>query len=319
MANNTTPSKIQTTNEPKKHHYVRTFFAAVFGFISLNLIIISILVVWLGNTLTNTTAYVDTVSSIVADKAVQDFVSSKASESLTNNKDLPIRDIAQKVLPADQVDGKTDDQLKQSVKQVVKEELSKVLASQKFKDLWASTNKDVHSKLLAQVSASSGDLTLDLHPTIEGAINLLDDTRFATIKDKMEIPTDQGTIKIESSRLDKARKAYSYFIVARIALTACAILSGALAVLISVHHTKTLRRILLLTGIFTGLLALLLSAGSLLNNINGNPQDKALAIALVNVVLMQLRLTLFVISGVSLVVVIGSKIASVISKKRARA
>lgn len=318
MANNTTPPKTMSKNEPTKHHYAHTFFACVFGFISLNLILLSILVVWLGDTLTNTNVYVKTVSSIVADKAVQDFVSSKASEQLTANKDLPIRDIAQKVLPADQLDGKTDDQLRESVKQVVKEEVIKVLASQKFKDLWVSTNKDVHSKLLAQVSSSSGDLTLDLQPTIKGAVNLLNDTRFAEIKDKMEIPTDKGTVKIESSRLDKVRKIYSYFIVARIALVACAILSGVLAVLISVHHTKTLRRILLLTGIFTGLLALLLSAGSLLNNVSGNAQDKALAIALVDVVLMKLRLALFVISGVSLITVIGSKLFGVVSKKQAR-
>jgi len=103
-------AKQQNALRTKRHHYIRTTVSSFFGFIALALIIVSILVVWLDRTLTDSSQYVKTVAPLVTKPDVQNFVVTKASNALLDNDDAPIQDIATKLLPADQVAGKTNPQ-----------------------------------------------------------------------------------------------------------------------------------------------------------------------------------------------------------------
>jgi hypothetical protein len=312
----TTNSSIQTP-VTKTHHYVRTFFAAIFGFLSLNLIIFSILVVWLSATLTNTDQYVKTVTPIVSDKVVQEYVVGRVTTTILDNKDIPIDGLAENLLPEDQRSGKSNEELRVIIEPMIKESLSQILASPTFNKLWVDTNRSVHASLLSGVNSQSGDVVLNFRPVIVGVIDELGKTKFSFIKDKIDIPSDVGSLKIESTRLDKARHIYNYFKTARIALWACAFLSAVISVLLSVHHLKTLRRIGLFTGIFTGVQAILLSSTSLLKNLKGDATDKAMAIKVINLLVRDLRMSLIVISAVTLILAIGSKlIAIIIAKSR---
>ncbi len=301
---------------PAPHHHVRTFFAAIFGFISVNLILLSILTVWLNATLANTDQYVKTVTPIATDKVVQKYITKKVETLITENKDFNVQDVSGQLFTEDERAGKTDEELRAMVQQAANETLKTVITSESFKQLWVSTNHDVHAALLKGISEPNGTVTVNFHPVITGVIDQLAGTRFAFIKDKMDIPETAGVLQIESTRLDNARHIYNYFKMASLAIVASAIFSGIVCVMLSVHHLKTLRRILIFTGMLTGFFGIALSSTSLIRNIQGSPEDKELAITLVNILIRNLRLSFIIITVVSLSISIISKVISVVLVSR---
>src|SRR5260221_12672135 len=99
-------------------HKVRTFFASIFGIIAVGLIMLSMTVVWLNRTLTDTTTFVQTVSPLASKPAIQNFVAQKVSEQLLNS--APTQDLAKMLLPAGQLSGLIpDDHLKMATKPVI--------------------------------------------------------------------------------------------------------------------------------------------------------------------------------------------------------
>jgi hypothetical protein len=307
--------KINLGSSPK-HHYVRTIFSSLFGFFALALIIVSILVVWLDGTISSTSQYTKTVAPLVADPDVQAFVVEKASGALLESKDAPIGDIALGLLGEAQVAGKTDEQLRTEVTPIVKENLKKVIASPAFAELWKANNSAIHAELIKQLKSSSPTIELDFRPLIEGVINELSTTDLAFIKDGIELKDDAGKITLKEKQLDNVRKVYDYFQKAMLAIVGLAVLASALCVIISVHHLKTMRRIALMTGIFAGILAAVLGAASLFKIGGDDLVQQKFAVALINGVTHDLRLSLIVIAVLGIGVAIGSKIYSVVSSKK---
>src|SRR5580765_5153003 len=161
----TKPSSVSQTT---KHHYVRTLFSSFFGFIALALIIVSILVIWLNRTLTDTGQYVKTVAPLVTKPDVQNFVVDKASSALLDNNDAPIQDIASQLLTPDQIAGKTDEQLKAQVTPIVKDSLRSVVASPAFAVLWKTNNQQIHGQLISQLRSNSQTIQLNFHALNRG-------------------------------------------------------------------------------------------------------------------------------------------------------
>lgn len=310
----------QTTKQPIKqkeaHHYIRTLFASLFGFFAVSLIITSILVVWLGRTLTNTDQYVKTVGPLVTKPEVQDFVVTSISDALLENDEAPIRDIATQILGNEKIVGQIDEQLKIAVRPIVEENLRSVVASDEFTKLWADSNRSIHSQLITQLKSDSQDFTLNFHPLIVGVVDQLGATKLSFVKDKLEIKEDMGVIKLEAKKLDEARQVYDYFQKAMIAIIGCAILSLALCILISVHHLKTLRRVALSVGIFAGILALSLSATSLVKPSGASAEQQEVAVAVINAVTQQLRLTLIIVAVICIGGTIGSKVYALLMSRK---
>ncbi|MBL8121165.1 hypothetical protein JNM87_00235 [Candidatus Saccharibacteria bacterium] len=311
MANSKTPP----TKPVAVRHRVRTFFSSIFGFFALGLIIMSILVVWLDRTLTDTQTYVKTVAPLVTKPGVQNFVVTKASSTLLDNHDAPIRDIASQLLTPEQIAGKTDEQLKAEVTPLVQESLRSVVSSPTFANLWKTNNESIHSQLMTQLQSGSQTLNLDFHPLITGLIDQLGTTKLSFVKDKLDIPADAGKVKLEGRQLENVRRVYDYFKKAMLAILVCAALSVGLCVLISVHHLKTIRRIALLTGIFCGVLAALLGATSLIRT-GSSEVDNAFARTLVDGITHDLRLSLIVIAVLGIGGAVASKLYSVITSSR---
>lgn len=301
----------KTTPAVGRHHYIRTTFSSLFGFIALGLIIASILVVWIDRTLTNTDEYVRTVAPLVTKPDVQNFVVDKASDGLLKNKDAPVQDIATQLLGADQVAGKTDDQLRAEITPIVKSSLHTVVASPQFAALWAQSNRDVHSQLISQLNSNSPTIALNFHPLITGVIGELGTTRLGFVKDKLDLKPDAGVVAIQGKQIVTVHKVYNYFKTAMLAIIVLALFAAVLCVLISVHHGKTARRIALATGIYCAFLALALSATSLVKSGGSVAAQQKMAIALVNGVTHDLRLSLIVIAVVCIVGALGSKLYAV--------
>lgn len=133
-------------------------------------------------------------------------------------------------------------------------------------------------------------------------------TELAFLTGKIEIPSDVGIVTVQSDKLDDIRSIYNYFNIARFAILVCAVLAVVLAVLVSVNHQKTLRRILVATGVMSALFALSIGAVSLLPTIGNSPEDTALAKAIVTILFADLKRVFIVISAVSIVLALISKL-----------
>lgn len=302
-------------NTAPKHHYIRTFFSSVFGFFALSLIIISILVVWLNRTISNTDQYTKTVAPLVTSPDVQNFVVDKASSSVLDNKDAPISDIAKQLLGDAQVAGKTDTELRAEVTPIVKDSLRSVVASPAFANSWKSNNQAIHAQLISQLKSDSSTIELNFHPLITDTVNELGTTKLGFVKDKLDLKDDAGKVTVEGKQLNNVRKVYDYFQKAMLAIIGLAVLSSILCVLISVHHWKTVRRIALSTGIYAGGLAVALSAGSLLKLGDDVEQQKFVA-AIINGVTHDLRISLIITAVLGVGIAAGSKIYSVVQARK---
>ncbi len=307
--------RINISSSPK-HHYIRTIVSSLFGFIALALIIVSILVIWLNRTISSTDQYTKTVAPLVTDPDVQAFVVEKASGALLDNKDAPIQDIAGELLGQAQVAGKTDEQLRAEVTPVVKDSLKTVIAAPGFATLWKANNSAIHAQLISQLKSDSSTIELNFRPLITGTIDELSTTKLGFVKDKLELKDDVGKVTLKEKQLDNVRKVYDYFQKAMLAIIGLAVLALTLCVSISVHHLKTVRRIALLTGIFAGMLTVLLSATSLVKIGGDDVVQQKFAVALVNGVTHDLRISLMVIAILGIGSAIGSKVYSVVKKKK---
>lgn len=299
-----------TQQEPHKHHYIRTSFAALFGFLAVILLIASVLVVWLGGALTNTDQYVKTVGPLVDKPEIQNFIVQKASDGLLENEEAPIQEIANQLLGENQTANLPVDQIKSQVRPIVEQNLAKVVKSQEFANIWKNGNRDIHAQLISQLNSNKEELTLNFRPVIDGAINSLSGTQLAFVKDKIDLKEDVGTLKFEAQNLNNLRKVYDYVKKAIVMIVLCSLLALTLCVLVSVHHLKTLRRVTLVVGVVAAILAASLSSTSLIKFQGTDAVQQAATVALVNSLTSQLRLSLIIISVVCLLIALISKLYS---------
>ncbi len=306
------PNSQKTTKtnkqEPQQHHYIRTTFAALFGFLAVILLIASVLVVWLGGTLTNTDQYVKTVGPLVDKPDIQNFIVEKATDGLLENDEAPIQDIANELLGEGRATNLPIEQFKLQVRPIIERNLASVVKSQQFANVWKTSNKDIHSQLINQLNSDKQELTLNFRPVIDGAINSLSGTQLEFVKEKIELKEDAGTLKFEAQNLNNLRKVYDYVKKAMVMIVLCSLLAIILCVLISVHHLKTLRRVTVAVGVVAAILAAGLSSTSLISFNGADPLQKGATVALINSLTSQLRLSLIIISVVCLLIALTSKL-----------
>lgn len=310
MANQNT-----TKPQPVKHHRVRTFFAALFGFFAIGLIITSIIVVWLNATLTNTNQYVKTVTPIVRSQAVQKFVTTQVSDQILNGKDVPLYDFASQLLGQDEVAGKTDEQLKVAVTPIVKETIRGIVSSPSFAKLWENSNRTIHASFVSQLDSNSPTIKLNFQPVINGVIDQLTGTRLAFVKDHLQLDGNTGQIEFEGKGLDTVRRGYKYFKEATWLIVLVTLVFVILCVWLSVHHLRTIRRIALFTGLYAGILAILLSAGHLVKLPGNDPDQQQLIIALFESLTHQLSTALIVVAVIGIGGAIVSKVISMVQDR----
>lgn len=309
-------SLLSSSQLSPKHHYIRTLISSLFGSVAASLIILSIVVVWLDRTLTNTDQYVKTVAPLVSEPDVQNFIINETSAALLDNKEAPVQEVALQVLGAEQTAGKTDVQLRAELTIEVKNNVRSVVTSPSFATLWEKSNRDVHGQLISQLTSKSETIKLDFHPVVVGLVDQLGTTKFAFVGDKLELKEEVGVVTVQGDQLDTVHKVYDYFKKAMLAIIACAILAGILAVIISIHHWKTFRRIAMSTGIFSASLAVMLSATSLIRLNGMDAEQQKIAAALVNGITADLRTALIVTAIVCIGGALISKVCVAVASRK---
>lgn len=292
----------------QKHHYIRTILASIFGTLALVLIFLSILVVWLNRTLTDTSTYVSTVAPLVSKPAIQNFVAEKATQQLLTS--ASINDIAGTLLPAEEINGKSADQLQQLVKPIITANVLQIFRSQPFASLWADTNRSAHQQFIRQLNTNSSQITLDLSPLVNGIIEQLKTTRLSPVSAHLNLKPSNAMLNLKGSIVDKMHAGYTIFKRSSLIIAGATLLAVVLCIVFSVHHIKTARRILFGTGIITLVFALILEAPSYIPLSGNDPVQQAAIIAVAKTLLHNLQEACLILGILCLVTAVGSKIYS---------
>ena len=306
------PTPRTNASKPEAHH-IRTFFAAICGIIALFLIFASILVVWLNQTLTNQQVFVQTLAPLAGQADVQNFIAAKATETLVSN--APTRDLAAAILPdkAKILAAVPDDQLKSQLRTIVNQDMLPIIQSQAFASLWKQTLASAHAQFLAQLNSDSPTITLDLRPAVNGALELLQTSSLHTISDKLQLKNDSGVIMLKGGMLPKIRQYYRWFQEATLGVVAVTLLAAGACIGLSVHHDRTLRRILLGTGIIALIIAAALRASSFIP-MSSDPQQRKAAIAIINMLFHNLQFGCLILGVSCIALAIGSKLYAKFAK-----
>lgn len=313
MATNTSAQDSQT----KEHHYVRTTLAVIFGVLAIWLLLFGVVTTWLNRAVTDTNTYVATVEPLSRQDAVKDFIITKVDEQLEQSASGI--DLATFALPEGERSGKTDEQLKAAAITSINETISETLDSEAFQTLWQASIRTAHKQLVAQLESESDTATFNLGPTVTGAVDLLQNTRLAPLIAQLELPdTNSFNIQLKSESLTSVRNAYKLFKQATILLIVVAVVCLALAVALSVHHVKTLRRIVIGSGL--GLLLIWVAVTIAPSKIaaSADASSEALIEAVANVLLRDLRLTTLIVGLMFISIGILSELYDTIQKRRAK-
>jgi hypothetical protein len=251
----------KTSPSPVPHHRIRTTLASLCGALAISLLFTAILLVWLNRTLTDTGTYIRIVGPLADKPDIQNFVADQASEQII--KSAPINDVAQTLLTPEQIAGKTPEQLRPLVKSHVYTSVQQIVRSSQFATAWEQTNRQAHTALVAQLKSDTPtDLTLDLSPIVTSVTDQLKQTQLAPVSEQLKVDPASARVSLKGGILDKAASYYRTFQKALFGLVILVVGLFALTIIISVHHFKTLRRILLLVGISALVLAAILEAPS---------------------------------------------------------
>lgn len=328
-------NQTQAATQPAvTHHYFRTFFAAVFGFLSLNLIILSLLTMWLSRTLTNTDAYVATVAPLIENTSAQEFLAEKATDALFDEQEKSLErnaqdgagldsivssDIlqtAQSLLPGQDLTGMTNRQVLEQLKPVAKDSFKSILASPDVASVWRSTNKNAHASFVKALTEDGISIEIDIQPVINTVLAEAKKTQLAPLINELEVTDNVKPVQVDTERIEHFRQIYRLFNTGKYVLLAVAILFAGLSVWISVHHVKTLRRIVLFTGISTLILYLLLQSTMLIPVLAKDNDQAVLIREIVNLIFKELRLWLLILSIACIGGAIISKLIAVLTSKK---
>jgi hypothetical protein len=303
---------------PQKRHIVRTLFASLFGIIALLLILTSILVIWLNRTLTNTSTYVSTVAPLATNPAIQNYITEKVTDQLIQSS--PLQSLETSLLTPLQITGQQQAQIDSQLQPLISNSVRQVISSPKFAAIWRTTNQNTHQQLIQQLNSGARQLTLNFHPLIISVINQLNTTKLASVSIYItgnSVSANVGIITFKGGGIVKFHRFYTIFKEGTIAIVVVTIIMATLCVVISVHHLKTLRRIVTGTGIIALLIALSLRLPSFIvgkSNTSDQLQQKAV-MAILSTLLHNLELACLIIAIACFVIAIGSKVFAFTHKR----
>lgn len=161
---------------------MRTLLAGLAGLAACLLLPLGVVSTWLGQVVSDTPTYVDTVSPLAEDEAVQDAVGDRLETALRER--LPGGVGASLARPA----------------------VDRVVGGPEFPPLWRAANRAAHLQLVAILEHDNrGDVTLHLDPLAEAVVDSLAGSSLPA--GAVDVPPVGVTIA-ESRELERARTGY---------------------------------------------------------------------------------------------------------------
>lgn len=269
---------------------------------------ISVMGVWIHNTLLNTDQYVATVGPLASNSAVQNALATRISNTLVTGSGLEtkIKDAlppkASFVAPF----------LSNGIGQFVDNVALKIVQAPKFAQLWNTLNRRAHAEIVSvlkggrsKVSTKNGQVAINIGPIVDQVNAKLKQLGID------QLPNKSGQIVLfSSSGLHQAQGAVKAFDALRIALPIITLLLFAGAIALSGNRRRTVLRSALGLALAMGLLLTVFNlARSIYLDALPASVNQAAAGAVYDQLLTFLRDTLRVVFLVAIIIALGAWLA----------
>jgi hypothetical protein len=295
-----------------KRSPVRTLVASIFGTIAILLIPVSVLVVWLNQTLTNTTNYVAVVGPLISKPAVQNLVAQKITNQLLNESVL--QNFGANLGPAEVSAIENTMQLKGLTPTEVQTSVLQVVQSPKFVSLWTDTNRSLHATLIAQLRSGAPTLTLNVAPFVTGVVNDFTSTVDPRVAALLQINASKTSIGLTGDQASSLDRSYFFLQDGVLLVVGLATVSLLASVGLSLSRLRTLRRILFGAGVGLVLLAAALYTTAHFQATGADPLVTGATVAIIPSITHGLRNDAFVVGLICLGIATGSKLISLMHR-----
>lgn len=290
-----------------KTHKVRAFFSALSAIIGIYLILSSISVIWLNQTLTNTTTYVNTVAPLVTKPAIQKYIAQEVTTAILKNS--PTENLASALLPASEVaENLNTTQLNNLLRPIIEADTTKIVQSPSFVTLWRNTNQTAHADLVTQLKNNSNQINLNLSPAITGLIGELNNSQLSAVAGQITVTSNTGKLAIKSNSIVQVHRYYRFYEASTYLVLLLAAVALGLAILLSNKRDRLIRRILLWIGILALLQAAVLAIPSFLSFSGNNEITQNAVKTIAEAVFRNLLIANLVVGIVCLAAGIGSMV-----------
>lgn len=310
-------AEVETLRSERRSGWWRSLLSSVLITLGCVLMPLSAVAVWTANEISNTDRYVENVTPLATDPAVQNAVINRATSEIVAR--LPIQTLVDEALTALNLPPKLSGRLEalagpitSGVTNFVHNAVQRVVKSDAFPELWVTANRVAHKQLVGvlsgegtqSVKVSGETISLDLGPLIGKVEQALvaNGVGFASL-----IPDDlHPTIDlVQAKQLDRYQGWYVLLTTLKWALPLVALVLIGLGVYVARNRRRAL------TGAGIGLVAsmLVLLAGlaigktQFLNAVTGAGLDRPAAEAAFA------TLTRFLVTGLRMVLVVGLVVA----------
>ncbi|MBF4163494.1 hypothetical protein [Nocardioides acrostichi] len=189
---------------------------------------------WLDRVVTDTDAYVDTVTPLADETQVQQAVADKVTA-------VAVRQVRSKIPAA-------------IAQKAVDAAAQRVVTSREFPDLWAQINRTMHRKLVKVLSQDSGptDVSVDLGPVLRSTLDALGAKNLLKKGATDALPPVQFSVA-DSSELERARSTYAAIDDTGLWLPVATLVVGLLAVAVTPLRRRALALMAVLGFVTCGL------------------------------------------------------------------
>ncbi len=241
---------------------------------------------WLAAVVTDTDSYVETVGPLADEPVVRSAVADRIEVALLRQVDAPRRQGAL----------------------VVRRAVETVVESPEFPGLWREASRSTHQTLISLLETSPGDrepqVSIDLRPVLDAAAEVLDEQG----RGQLRAPEEQSTVGFTvpgTAQLDTARAGYQRLDTVGWWLPVVVAALLVVALVVSPLRRRTVVLMASLSLVTVGLLALVvLAARSLLDTATAPGQERALVLAVWDVLTHSLWTTMVVTLVVSALLVL---------------
>jgi hypothetical protein len=214
----------------------------------------SVAAVWAKNQVTNTDRYVETVTPLASDPAIQNAVANKITTEIFARLDVQgitneaVDALAERGLPPRVATSlhALSEPLASGVQSFVRDEVGKFVASDSFKDAWVTANRTAHQALVAALTGQTGEgitvandtVSINLGPFIQVVKQRLVDRGFELAS---RIPDINPSFTIlQSDLITKAQGAFKLLNALGNWLPVVALILLALGVYVAKGHRRAL-------------------------------------------------------------------------------
>jgi hypothetical protein len=219
---------------------------------------LSVLAIWLHDTVLDTDQYVATVAPLAHDPAVQEAIATRVTNSLVASTDLDAR-LADALPPKASFAAPA---VANAIERVVHDIALRFVQSDQFATLWEQANRRAHTQVVAvlqgkgvgNIETKNGQVVVHLGPAVDKVRAALEKVGIDVFSGVEGERVNNQVVLLDSDQLSKAQDAVDVFDKLAIALPILTIALFAIAVLLSGNRRRTILR----TGMGLALAAALL-------------------------------------------------------------